>query len=339
VSALQVVWFLLIGVILTVYAVLDGFDLGAGFWHLFAKKGSQRRAIFAAIGPVWDGNEVWLLTGGGALFAAFPHVYATVFSGLYLLLMLILFALIFRAVSIGFRNEVDSPRWRAVWDTSFSIGSILPALLFGVALGNILRGLPLDGSKTFTGSLLGLLNPYSLLIGFLGVAMLATHGATYLALKTDGDLRPLARRWAQGSWIAFLSLYLVAVAATIAAQPHILRNYNSAPLLWAIPLLALLAIVMTGLSNNGGKMKRAFVWCALSIAGLMGMSGAGLFPNLVPALNNPRWSLTLANASSSALTLKVMLIVAAIGVPLVAAYTIWTYKIFSGKVEVEGVGY
>jgi cytochrome d ubiquinol oxidase subunit II len=339
VSPLQVVWFLLIGVLLTAYAILDGFDLGAGFCHFLTKKTSERRAILSSIGPIWDGNEVWLLTGGGALFAAFPEVYATVFSALYLPLMLILFALIFRAVAIGFRNEVDSDGWRARWDAAFSVGSILPALLFGVALGNILRGLPLDESKTFVGTFFGLLNPYALLIGLLGLAMLATHGAAYLALKTEGELAARARRWVRGSWVAYLVLFILSVVAAAVTQGQLLANYEAVPWLWLVPLFALASVFLIGVFNAKGDERKTFVTSALSIAGLMGMCGVGLFPNLVPALGNPELSLTVANASSSPLTLKVMLIVALIGVPLVLAYTVWMYKIFSGKVQAQTEGY
>jgi len=177
-SFLQVAWYFLIGLFLLVYAILDGFDLGVGFWYLFAKKEDHRRLLLNAIGPVWDGNEVWLLTGGAAIFAAFPQIYATVFSGFYLALMLVIFGLIFRAVSIEFRDKGESPGWRNFWGAAFGIGSILAALLFGVAVGNILRGLPLDEHGNFTGTFFTLLNPYALLIGLLGFVMFATHGAS-----------------------------------------------------------------------------------------------------------------------------------------------------------------
>ena len=173
----QIIWFILVGVLLGGYALLDGFDLGVGFWHLFTKGDRARRIALTSIGPVWDGNEVWLLTGGGALFAAFPPVYATVFSGFYLAMMLVVISLIFRAVALEFRSKVEDERWRKAWDVAFSLGSILAALLFGVAVGNVLRGVPLDGEGNFTGTFFGLLNPYSLVFGLLSVAMVATHGA------------------------------------------------------------------------------------------------------------------------------------------------------------------
>lgn len=332
-SALQVTWFLLIGLLLTVYAVLDGFDLGVGFWHLFAKKDRDRRVLLNSIGPVWDGNEVWLLTGAGAIFAAFPPVYATVFSGFYLALMLALLALIFRAVSVEFRSKVESARWRGAWDAAFGVGSSLVALLLGVALGNLLRGLPLDADGNFTGTFFTLLNPYSLLIGAVGFAMLITHGALYLRLKTPQDLSDRARSWALKAWVAYLALFIAAGVVTIAAQPGLLINYQAAPVLWIIPLLALAFVVLIGVFTRKGRPGWAFISSSLSIASLMGMAGAALFPRLVPALGAPGLSLTLSNSSSSELTLQTMLILALIGMPLVIGYTIWVYRAFAGRVE------
>jgi cytochrome d ubiquinol oxidase subunit II len=338
-SALQVIWFVLIGVLLTGYAVLDGFDLGVGCWHLFSRKDEDRRAQLNAIAPVWDGNEVWLLTGGGAIFAAFPHVYATVFSGFYLALMLVLLGLILRAVSVEFRGKEASPRWRAVCDVGFAVGSILPALLFGVAIGNVLRGLPLDEAKNFTGSFFSLLNPYALLIGLTGLAMFATHGAVYLTVKTSGELAERAKGWAAQAWAAFLALFVVATLTTIVMQPHLLKNYGALPALWIVPVITPLCIVMAGVLNRKGRAMQAFLASALSIAGVMAMIAIGLFPNLVPALNSPNLSLTIMNASSSELTLKVMFILALLGMPLVLAYTAWVYYIFRGKVGAEAPGY
>jgi cytochrome d ubiquinol oxidase subunit II len=334
-NALQVIWFFLVGILLTVYAILDGFDLGVGFWHLFAKKDEHRRAFLNAIGPVWDGNEVWLLTGGGAIFAAFPHVYATVFSGLYLALMLILFALIFRAVSIEFRSKSPSPSWCNAWDRAFSIGSTLPALLFGVAVGNILRGLPLDATKNFAGTFLDLLNPYALLFGLLGFAMFTTHGALYLVLKMEGELVIQAKRWAHDAWLFYLILFVFTGVVTILTQPQLLENYFSMPLLWIFPIFALCMIVAIRIFSGKDKPGRAFLFSSLSIVGLCATAAADLFPNLVPARDNPQWSLTITNASSSTLTLTVMLILALVGMPIVIGYTLWIYRTFRGKVKME----
>jgi cytochrome d ubiquinol oxidase subunit II len=339
VTALQTAWFLLVGVLLTGYAILDGFDLGVGFWHLFTREDRDRRVLLNAIGPVWDGNEVWLLTGGGALFAAFPHVYATVFSGFYLALMLVLLALILRAVALEFRSREDSPRWRAAWDWAFALGSSLAALLLGVALGNILRGLPLDAQMNFTGSFFTLLNPYALVIGLLGFAMLATHGALYLVLKSEGDLAARARGWALKAWVAYLLLFVLALVITPITQPHLMQNYRADAVLWVVPALAGVAVILIGVFHRREQSRLAFLASCVSIAGLMALVGVGLFPSLVPALGDPALNLTIANASSSALTLKTMLILALIGMPLVLVYTVWIYCTFSGKVRLAPDAY
>lgn len=327
-SGLQVTWFLLVGLLLTVYAVLDGFDLGVGFWHLFTRKEDERRALTAAVGPVWDGNEVWLITGGGALFAAFPPVYASVFSGFYLAMMVLLVALVFRAVSLEFREQVESSGWRKVWDWSFGLGSSLAALLFGVALGNLLRGVPLDARGDFAGDLSTLLNPYALLIGITGLAMIATHGALYIQLRIGGEQAARARDWTHRAWFVFLGLLVAASVATLTTQPALLRNFHTVPVLWVVPLLGLGAVVTTGVANLRGRPAVAFGASAASIVFMMALTGATLFPELVPALGDPARSLTLYNASSSARTLQTMLILALVGMPLVIGYTVWVYRRF-----------
>ncbi len=339
-NALQVTWFLLIGVLFIGYSVLDGFDLGVGFWHLWTRDEEERRTTLASIGPVWDGNEVWLLTAGGALFAAFPHVYATVFSGFYLALILVLFSLILRAVSIEFRNKEKGASWRRTWDVVFAISSALPMLLFGVALGNILRGIPLDASMTYKGGFFTLLNPYAILIGLTGFAMLAAHGAFYLVLKTSGRLQGRARKWANSSWLIFLLLLVGADVVTALTQQRLLANYRAHPLLWGVPILALGAVAASGLLHRRGAAVRAFLASGLSLALLWVQVGTGLYPNLVPALSGPETlNLTIHNASSSKLTLEVMLVVALVGMPLVLGYTAWVYRTFSGKVSAETEGY
>lgn len=338
-TALQVTWFLIIGILLTGYAILDGYDLGAGFWYMFAPKDEHRRTILNAIGPFWDGNEVWLLTGGGAIFAAFPHVYATVFSGFYLALMLVLLALMLRACAIEFRNKHDSPGWRKSWDIAFGLGSAVPALLFGVALGNVLHGIPLDESMTYTGNFIGLLNPYSLVIGLTAFFMFAVHGALFIALKTDGELHNLAKGWAVYSWIPFIFLFLIANLYTFSAQPHLYANHQANPVLFAIPLFVFIAIFTIRIFIARKQLSKAFVSSIITIAGLMLMVGIGLFPNIVPASNDPALSLTIYNSSSSALTLKTMFILALIGMPFVVGYTIWVHLAFRGKVSADEDGY
>jgi len=338
-TPLQVTWFILVAALFSVYAVLDGFDLGAGVWHLFAHGERERPVLLRAIGPFWDGNEVWLLTGGGALFAAFPHVYATVFSGMYLALILVVCALILRAVAVEFRSKEPSLRWRNWWDRAFAVGSILPALLFGIALGNILRGLPLDASHNFTGTFFGLLNPYGLLIGLVSLSLLAFHGALYIAVKTESALTQRALKWARHTWVVFGVVFAGAVLWSALGHPHLLAKYLNAPVWWLLPLGVFAAILGAGRFTWAGNARWAFGFSALSITGVMGLVAVSLFPHLVPALGHPPSSLTVANAASSQLTLLTMLIIALLGLPLVVGYTIWAYHVLGGKAAVDEAGY
>ncbi len=336
---LNTAWFILIGILITGYVILDGFDLGVGVLHLFGRNNEERRINMNAIGPVWDGNEVWLLTGSGALFAAFPPVYATVFSGYYLVLILILAALIFRAVSLEFRGQVDSPGWRRLWDWSFGLGSLLPAILFGVAVGNILRGLPIDENRVFTGSFLGLLNPYSILIGVLSLFMLTMHGALYMTLKTNGSLQARMSKWASGAWIGFVVLYLLATVSTTLVSPFLFDRILKNALFWVLFLLLVAAIIYIPLALKGDKYFRAFMSSSITIACLMGLAAVSLFPRLVPSITNPAYSLTVYNASSTPRTLTAMLIIALIGMPIVIGYTAYIYRVFKGKTVITEESY
>ncbi len=326
-EVLQIVWLLLIGVLLVGYAILDGFDLGVGCWHLFARKGEERGRLIRAIEPFWDGNEVWLLTGGGALFAAFPPVYATVFSGFYLALMLVLVGLIFRAVAIEFRGQVGDPRWVAAWDVAFAAGSVLPSLLYAVAVGNLLRGLELNAAGDYTGGFLALVNPYALLVGLTGLAMFATHGALYLAVKTDGPTQRQARAWAARAWPVFAALYVAAAAWTACAY---LRGGWAAPC--ALGVAALAALLRVRRCSGRCEDLQAFLASGACIALVLLAVVATLFPNLVVASNDPALSLTVYNASSSARTLTAMLVIALLGMPLVLGYTVYIHRVFRGKV-------
>jgi cytochrome d ubiquinol oxidase subunit II len=336
---LNTVWFLLIGVLLTGYAILDGFDLGVGVLHLFARSEEERRIHINAIGPVWDGNEVWLLTGGGALFAAFPVVYATVFSGYYLALMLVLVALILRAVSFEFRGKVASPAWRGVWDWAFGLGSLVPAVVFGVAVGNILRGLPFDADGNLQVSLLGLLNPYALVIGLLSLAMFLMHGATYLTLKTDGALRDRMAAWAGRLWAAYVLMFVVASIATFWAAPWLFRGAGPSPLTWLCAAALLGAEFFLPVSLKERRFGRAFLASSVSIAAQIGLAAVALFPRLVPARPDLARSLTIYNASSTPRTLTTMLIIALIGMPFVVAYTVIIYRVFKGKTVLNETSY
>jgi cytochrome bd ubiquinol oxidase subunit II len=336
---LNTVWFLLIGVLLVGYAVLDGFDLGVGVLHLFARDDQQRRIHLQAIGPVWDGNEVWLLAGGGAMFAAFPPVYARVFSGFYLAFMLLLAALIFRAVSIEFRSQVDDPRWRRFWDWAFGLGSLVPSLLYGVAIGNLVRGLPVAADGTLNVSFLALLNPYALLVGVFSLVMFVMHGAAYLAARTEGELQQRMARWTTGAWTVFVVLYLVVTVATFFAAPHLFEGILGNPLLWILAVVLLGSIAYVPIAVNGKKFTRAFLASAGAIASLFGLFGLSLFPRMVPSSIDLANSLTIYNACSTPRTLTAMLVIALIGMPLVIAYTAYVYSVFMGKIVITKDGY
>ncbi|MFN3466403.1 MAG: cytochrome d ubiquinol oxidase subunit II [Candidatus Brocadiales bacterium] len=336
---LNTVWFLLVGILITGYAVLDGFDLGVGVLHLFAHNDNERRINMNAIGPIWDGNEVWLLTGGGALFAAFPIVYATVFSAFYLAFMLLLTALIFRAVSMEFRGKVASLKWQRLWDWSFGLGSLFPAILFGVAIGDILRGIPIDKSGVFTGSFLGLLNPYALLIGILSLAMFTMHGAVYMTLKTEGKLRERMQGWVSNAWIAFVILYFLATLVTLFVSPFLFAGLLNNPLFWILFLVLLASILYIPMATKAGECFRAFLASSLTIACIIGLIGVSLFPMLVPSSTDLAYSLTIYNASSTSRTLTVMLIIALIGMPFVIGYTMYIYRVFKGKVIISEESY
>jgi cytochrome bd ubiquinol oxidase subunit II len=333
---LNTIWFLLISVLLIGYAILDGFDLGVGVMHLFTRKSSDRKVYMNAIGPFWDGNEVWLITGGGALFAAFPIVYATVFSGFYLALYLVLVGLIMRAVAIEFRGKLSSPGWQRFWDWSFGIGSLLPAILFGVAVGNVLGGLPIDASGIYTGSFLDLLNPYAVLVGVLSLVMLTLHGALYLVWKTEGEIQAKVRRWVTGTWFVFVLLYVLATLASIVHAGYLFETLAPNPLFYTLVLLLLVSIFMIPLLTRREKPLGAFLASCVTIACILGVTALSLFPRLAPSSTGLSYSLTIYNASSSPLTLHTMLVVALIGMPLVLIYTIAMFVIFRGKVKGEG---
>jgi cytochrome d ubiquinol oxidase subunit II len=336
---LQGTWFVLVGVLIIGYAILDGFDLGVGILHLFARDEQERRIHLNAIGPVWDGNEVWLLTAGGALFAAFPPVYATVFSGFYLALMLLLTALIARAVSLEFRGKVESTGWKKSWDIVFGIGSLLPPILLGVAFGNILRGIALDTRGNYIGTFFDLLNPYAVLVGILSLSLFLMHGAVFMMSKTEGVLRDRYSRWAFRSWIAVLVLYAAASAATLFVSPNLFTGLTGNPLFWILFLLLLGSILAIPLLVKRRRSFPAFVASSSLIASMIGLSAISLYPNLGPSLTDPSLSLTISNSSSSQETLTVMLTIALIGMPLVIAYTIVIHRVFRGRVIINEDSY
>jgi len=335
---LNTIWFLLVGVLIAGYAILDGFDLGAGVLHLFTRDERERRVMMNAIGPVWDGNEVWLLTAGGALFAAFPPVYAAAFSGFYLAFMLLLVALIFRAVAFEFRSKMESPGWRRGWDVAFGVGSAVPALLYGVAVGNVLRGLEIDASGVRT-TLVELLNPFALLVGLLGVAMFVLHGATYLGLKTEGPLQARMRGWASGAWAAFIALYAVSTVASYAVAPYLFERWFANPLTWVFFALLLASCVAGPAAVRASRFGRAFAASAAATVSVIALAAVGMYPRLLPARPDLAGSLTIYNASSTPRTLTVMLVIALVGMPLVILYTAFIYRAFRGKTVITSESY
>lgn len=336
---LPTVWFVLVGVLFTGYAMLDGFDLGIGALHLFTRTDEERRLMLNSIGPVWDGNEVWLVTGGGALFAAFPEVYATVFSGFYLAFILLLVALIFRAVAIEFRSKQPMRWWRQMWDVSFAAGSVLSSFLIGVAMGNIAWGVPLDERHEFAGSFLGLLHPYALLLGVTTVALFMMHGAIYALMKTEGPLHDKLRGWINNTIIFFIICYAVTTMATLLYVPHMAARVRAHPWLFSVALLNMLAIANIPREIHHGRTGRAFVSSCVAMAALMGLFGLEMYPHLVLSNPEPAHSLTIYNAASSPKTLAIMLTIALIGIPVVLAYTISIYWIFRGKVKLTPMSY
>lgn len=338
-AILNLVWYVLLGILFTGYAILDGFDLGIGALHLFTKTDEERRVMLNSIGPVWDGNEVWLVTGGGALFAAFPMVYATVFSGFYMAFMLLLVALIFRAVAIEFRSKMPMPWWRQMWDVGFSIGSFLSALLIGVALGNIACGVPLDSEKEFAANFFYLLRPYPLLVGVTTVALFAMHGAIYGVMKTEGELHDKIRSWVNHCILIFVVCYVAVTVATLLYVPHMTDLLRRYPWLYLIAVFNALAIANIPRQIRKGNDFTAFLSSCAAMVALMTLFGVGMFPNMVYSFPHPENSLTLVNAASSQKTLLIMLIVALIGVPLVLTYTFIIYRVFRGKVKIAPMSY
>lgn len=336
---LNATWFILIGVLFTGYAMLDGFDLGVGALHLFTRTDDERRVMLNAIGPVWDGNEVWLVTGGGALFAAFPNVYATVFSGFYMAFVLLLVALIFRAVAIEFRSKQPMRWWRQMWDIGFSAGSVLSSLLIGVAMGNIAWGIPIDGRGEFAGTFWTLLHPYPLLLGVTTVALFMMHGAIYALMKTEGTLHDRLRGWINNCVIFFIICYAVTTMATLLYVPHMAARVRGSPWLFTLAVANMLAIANIPREIHRGRDGRAFLSSCAAMITLMGLFGLEMYPNLVLSNPDPANSLNIYNAASSPKTLSIMLTIAAIGVPIVLAYTVSIYWIFRGKVKLDRMSY
>lgn len=336
---LNTTWFILLGVLFTGYAILDGFDLGVGALHLLIKGDKERRIALNSIGPIWDGNEVWLITAGGALFAAFPHAYATAFSTFYTAFMVLLFVIIFRALSIDFRSKLESQRWRNNWDRAFSISSILISFLAGTALGNIIIGIPIDAAKESYIGFFDLLRPYPILVGITTTALFTMHGAIYLVLKTEGDLQEKVRGWVNPSIIFFVITYISTTAYTLIYVPHMLDNMKEYPALFSVAIINMLAVANIPREIHHKHEFRAFLFSGLSILFLFLLFGIGMFPDLIYSFPNPENSLTIYTAASSQQTLQTMLFMALIGMPLVLTYTTTIFWIFRGKVKLDETSY
>ncbi len=362
-STLRVIWWVLVGILLIGFAVMDGHDMGVGTLLPFVGKTDiERRVMINTIAPHWDGNQVWFITAGGAIFAAWPFVYATAFSGFYWAMMIVLWALFFRPVGFDYRSKIDNPTWRSAWDWGLFIGGFIPPVIFGVAFGNLLQGVPFHFDNnmvsTYDGSFWALLNPFALLCGLISSAMITFHGGVYLMHRTEGDIQRRARAWVLVLGIALLVMFSLAglwvaygiqgFRITSAIDPNgfsnplsktvvretgaWLNNYQHWPLLMAFPALAYVGFLSAlGLAKSG-KALLAFVMSALGIAGVIGTAGVSMFPFLMPSSNDFKSSLTAWDATSSHMTLFIMLIAALIFVPIILFYTSWAYAVMRGKV-------
>jgi len=328
-----------VGGLFSGYAILDGFDLGAGAWHLFFRKEESRRIALNAIGPVWDGNEVWLVIGGGALFAGFPVLYASLLSAMYIPFMLFLVFLIFRAVSIEFRSKEPMLWWRRMWDWSYSIASVVLAVLLGVVLGNVLQGMPLDDDYNHVGHWLRFLNPYAFLTGLTTLSLFMVHGALYLLLKTEGRLYARLSVLVKQAMIFFLVTFGFTTLYTLIYIPHLSDQFKETPALFALPVLAFLSIANIPRLISRHRYLGAFLFSALTMSLLLMLVAVELYPVLLLSTSNPDHSITIYNAAASTRSLGIMLTIAAIGTPLVLGYTAFVFWTFRGKVKVDENSY
>lgn len=327
---LTTVWFILIAVLFVGYFVLEGFDFGVGMLvGLMARDERERRVLINTIGPVWDGNEVWLLVGGGAMFAAFPEWYATLFSGFYLPLFVILVALIIRGVAFEYRGKRDDQAWRDRWDWAIIVGSFLPALLWGVAFANIVRGVPINEAHEYTGGFFNLLNPYALLGGLLTLTVFLVHGAVFVALKTVGDIRERAHAFAQrvGGLAAVLAVLFIAWTGVESGKLSV----------WVAGAVAAVAFLGGLAASLRGRDGWAFLGTAIAIAAVVAMMFLSLFPNVMPSSTNELFNLTTENASSTPYTLKIMTWVAVFFTPIVVMYQAWSYWVFRKRIGVHHI--
>jgi cytochrome d ubiquinol oxidase subunit II len=332
-------WFLVFGAVISGYAILDGFDLGAGALHLFLNKEQSRRIAMNAIGPVWDGNEVWLVIGGGALFAGFPVAYAAIFSAFYVPFMIFMVGLIFRAVAIEFRSKEPMLWWRKAWDIVYCVASIIISLSLGLMLGNVVEGLPLNGDREFAGSWLSFFNPFAIFVAITTLALFMMHGAIYLTMKTENRLYVKLHLLANNFTIFFVVSFVITTLYTLLYIPHLSDFFKSHPAYFIIPLLMTLSIANIPRQIKKGKYRFAFLFSAATIALLLIMVALEVFPYLLYSPQTPANSITIYNGASSQKTVKILLIIALIGTPLVATYTSFVFWTFKGKVRLDEMSY
>ncbi len=366
---LKIIWWLLVGVLLVGFAIMDGHDMGVGALLPFVgKNDDERRVVINTVGPHWDGNQVWFITGGGAIFAAWPLVYATAFSGFYWAMLAVLWALFFRPVGFDYRSKIDNPTWRNTWDWGLFIGGAVPPLIFGVAFGNLLQGVPFEFNNllisTYTGSFWQLLNPFALLVGIVSSAMITMHGGMYLSHRTEGAIQQRAIKGASiavivmittfifaGLWLRFGNIqgFMIVSALDPASLPDPLaktvvrsadgwwQNYHKQPLIWLLPILGVAGAFLAMLMVRSGKTLSAFVASSLSIVGVIGTAGAAMFPFVMPSSTQPNASLTAWDSVSSHLTLQIMFWATVIFMPLIIFYTSWAYHVMRGKITVAHI--
>ncbi|MGE5567462.1 MAG: cytochrome d ubiquinol oxidase subunit II [Rhodospirillales bacterium] len=346
---METIWFCLVALMIAVYVVLDGFDIGTGIvYYLVGRTQSQRQRLLKSIGPVWDGNEVWLLAGGGLLYLAFPALYASSFSGFYLPLMIVLWLLILRGIAIEFRNHLEAPVWPPFFDFVFAGASILLAIFFGAALGNVVRGVPLDESGYFflplwthftTTGEVGILDWYTVLVGVFAFLVLAQHGALWLVYKTEDILQERARRAASLAWYGVAGMTLIVTAATFRVQPQVAANLNAWPWGYVFPALAIGGLVGIQWFRSRGEELKPFIASCVYIAGMLTSAAFGVFPYVLPSNADPARGLTIWSAATASHGLSVALAWWIPGMMLVAGYTIFIYRHFAGKVRLEEEGY
>lgn len=333
-------WFLVVGGLFSGYAILDGFDFGAGAWHLFFKKEESRRIALNAVGPVWDGNEVWLVIGGGALFAGFPLMYATLFSSMYIPFMLFLMFIIFRAISIEFRSKEPMKWWRSTWDVCYSVSSVMLAFLLGVVLGNVLQGMQIDANYNYSGTgFFEFLNPYALLTGFTTLALFMMHGAIYLLLKTEGSMFTLLTDLLKRGMIFFMVSFGITSLYTLLYIPHLSDDFKNRPELFIVPLATFLSIANVPRLASKRRFKLAFFFSSLTISLMLVLVAFELYPTLLISTIDPANNITIYKAAASVKSLKIMLGFVLVGGPLVLGYTVFVYRTFRGKVKLDETSY